>query len=370
MNHKEKLLELYKKACLLKSDDCNLDNELKNNIEIIAKKSISQKGVYTVLITLAVHKMLFPKQDIRYHQEKMKNGFSGRTIDTKFITPTLKSLNLPSMSESGWLTRSLEQPFPYTLDYRGNIRDLEVKKAFLFIIDRIQHCQEQIEGIVTYLLYKVIEETKKNTIKITKLSNPDKLQITDIVEMLSLHFFEHYHTYGGAKLPVIAFYAIYKSLLLDVKRYNNCELKTLGSHTTCDTTSKSAGDIEIFDKNHKLAEAVEIKFGKQIDCNMVRIAQEKILKYNPVRYYILSTENIIPDEKCEIDKIIQEIKQNHGCQLIINGIIPSLKYYLRLISSLEKFIQDYSDLIEQDKELKPIHKTAWNKIIAQYNLKF
>lgn len=367
MNHKEKLLELYNKACSLKSDSFELEENLQNYIKTIALNSITQKGVYTVLITLAIHKLLFPKQDIRLHQEKMKNGFSGRTIDTKYITPTLKELNLPSMAESGWLTRSLEQPFPYNLDYQGHIQNPVVKKAFLQIIDYIQNRPNLTEKIVICLLFNVILETKKHEIKITKLENPDKLQILDIIKMLSEHFFYNYHIFGGAKLPVIAFYAIYMSLLQDIKRYEGCHLKELGFHTTCDTTSKSAGDIEIFDNDNTLKEALEIKFEKEIDANMVRIAKEKIIKYNPTRYYILSTEKIKNEDVDEIDEIIATVKNNHGCQIILNGVIPSLKYYLRLISSLDIFIKNYSILIEKDKELKPIHKEMWNSIINKYN---
>ena len=367
MNHKEKLLELYNKACLLKSDNIEIDETLKKYIETIALNSITQKGVYTVLVTLAIHKLLFPKQDIRLHQEKMKNGFSGRTIDTKYITPTLKKLNLPSMAESGWLTRSLEQPFPYTLDYQGHIQNPIVKEAFLQIINYIQNRPNLTENIVICLLFNVILETKKHEIKITKLENPDSIQIKDIIQMLSEHFFYNYHIFGGAKLPVIAFYAVYMSLLQDIKRYEGCHLKELGYHTTCDTTSKSAGDIEVFDNNNSLKEALEIKFEKEIDANMVRIAKEKIIKYNPIRYYILSTEKIKKDDINEIEKIIADVKNNHGCQIILNGVIPSLKYYLRLVSSLEVFIKNYSHLIEIDKELKPIHKECWNNIIHKYN---
>lgn len=367
MNHKEKLLELYNKACSIKLDSFELEENLQNYIKTIALNSITQKGVYTVLITLAIHKLLFPKQDIRLHQEKMKNGFSGRTIDTKYITPTLKELNLPSMAESGWLTRSLEQPFPYNLDYQGHIQNLVVKEAFLKIIDCIQNRPNLTENIVICLLFNVVRETKKHEIKITKLENPDKLQILDIIEMLSEHFFYNYHIYGGAKLPVIAFYTIYMSLLQDIKRYEGCHLKELGYHTACDTTSKSAGDIEIFDSNNTLKEALEIKFQKEIDANIVRIAKEKIIKHNPVRYYILSTEKIKKDDMGEIEEIIADVKCNHGCQMILNGVIPSLNYYLRLVSSLEVFIKNYSHLIEIDNELKPIHKEYWNTIIHKYN---
>jgi DNA (cytosine-5)-methyltransferase 1 len=57
---------------------------------------------------------------------------------TLYITPTLKELGLPSMAESGWLTRSLEQPYPYNLDYQGKISNKAVKKAFLNIIDYVE----------------------------------------------------------------------------------------------------------------------------------------------------------------------------------------------------------------------------------------
>jgi DNA (cytosine-5)-methyltransferase 1 len=44
------------------------------------------------LVTLLTHKIIDPKQDIRNHQASMKKGFSGRSVDTQFITPTLKEL--------------------------------------------------------------------------------------------------------------------------------------------------------------------------------------------------------------------------------------------------------------------------------------
>ncbi|MDQ7089227.1 MAG: hypothetical protein Q9M50_01065 [Methylococcales bacterium] len=116
MNYKEQLIELYNEANIGKSYLSSLSDSTQANIRKISEKCFTQKGVYTVLITLSIYKILHPEQDIRNHQTQIKNGFSGRTIDTQFITPTLKELKLPSMAESGWLTRSLEQPYPYTLD--------------------------------------------------------------------------------------------------------------------------------------------------------------------------------------------------------------------------------------------------------------
>ncbi len=65
----------------------------------------------------------------------MQNGYSGRSFDTKYVTPFLRKYEFPSMSESGWLTRSLEQPYPYILDYKGKISPKEVAEAFLLILN-------------------------------------------------------------------------------------------------------------------------------------------------------------------------------------------------------------------------------------------
>ncbi|MBE9221904.1 hypothetical protein IQ215_04260 [Cyanobacterium stanieri LEGE 03274] len=364
MNYKELLISIYNEAKQRNCYKAELNEKTLNNIKIIADKCFSQKGVYTVLITLSIYKILHPKQDIRNHQTQIKNGFSGRTIDTQFITPTLKQLNLPSMAESGWLTRSLEQPYPYKLNYQGKIGNKKVKNAFLELVNTIQVDQVNPKYILVELLRHIIQIQAQNTIKIQPLSNPEKSTISKVINILNEQFSFNYNAFGGSKLPVLAFYAIYQVLLQEIIRYNTCELKSLGSHTASDKTSKAAGDIEIV-KNKKLFEVLEIKLDKPIDSNIVRIAQEKIIKYNPERYYILSYLEVKQDDFNVINDIINEVKNNHGCQIIVNGIIPTLKYYLRLISSLDKFIDLYSNLIENDSELKIIHKQKWSELIKQ-----
>jgi len=136
MNYNKILEEIHSEAITKKVYTNKLKNQTLKNIKTIAEKSFSQKGVFTVFVTLAIYKIAHPKQDIRNHQTQIKNGFSGRSIDTKYITPILKQLGLPSMAESGWLTRSLEQPYPYTLDYEGKIR--QVKQEFLELVHDIE----------------------------------------------------------------------------------------------------------------------------------------------------------------------------------------------------------------------------------------
>ena len=268
------------------------------------------------------------------------------------------------MAESGWLTRSLEQPYPYTLEYDGKISNKEVKKAFLELINDIEINKINPKYILVEILKKVITIQNKNKVIITPLNNPEKLTISKIINILNIQFSYNYKTFGGAKLPVLAFYAIYQIITGEVMRYNNCELKILGSHTASDRTAKNSGDIEVF-KNSRLFEAIEIKLDKKIDANMLRIAEEKIINYNPKRYYILSYYEIKIDELDKIKEIIEQVKITHGCQIVINGVLPTLKYYLRLISDLDIFINSYSSLIQQDSELKLIHKQKWKELILK-----
>jgi DNA (cytosine-5)-methyltransferase 1 len=360
MNHAELLKEIYNSALTLTSLD--LSEEYQSLIEVIANNALNQKGVYTVLVTLLTHKIIAPNQDVRLHQKSMENGFSGRTIDTKHITPTLRELGLPCMAESGWLTRSLEQPYPYNFDYSGKIGE-PIKNAFLCILDYIEKNPNKAKPVLAYLLFCVIQKNKTNTVLITKIDDADTITIDSIIAFLEASFTYNYKKFGGSKLPVIAFHCIFQQLIDELKRYEGCTLNKLGSHTASDRTSKTAGDIEIF-KNGELIEAIEIKLDKPINSDLMRQIQQKIYKHNPKRYCVFSSGHVI--EADAVKNIVNEIKENHGCQVIVNGVIPTLKYYLRLIMSLQYFINSFLIAVENDLELKPIHRTVIVELIEKY----
>lgn len=151
-----------------------------------------------------------------------------------------------------------------------------------------------------------------------------------------------------------------------MERYKNAKLLDLGSHTASDKTSKSAGDIEIKDNNGNIFEAVEIKLNIKPTEHIIRVAFDKINKFKISRYYILSGATPDTSEVDAINKAIFEIEQEHGCQVIVNGIFHTLNYYLRLISSPANYLKTYSSLVENDKELKSIHKEKLNELINKY----
>ena len=111
-------------------------------------------------------------------------------------------------------------------------------------------------------------------------------------------------------------------LIIEIGRYKSCTLKPLGSHTASDLTSKSAGDIEVYytEKPNQLLEVLEIKYEKPIDKHLVAIVQEKIERFHPERYLILSSLEIKKEDEIDIHRMINQTLNKSQCQIIVNGI--------------------------------------------------
>jgi DNA (cytosine-5)-methyltransferase 1 len=98
---------------------------------------------------------------------------------------------------------------------------------------------------------------------------------------------------------------------------------------------------------------------------MVLDAYDKFKQYPTNRYYLLSTRNSDSDELKKILKYTNLIEKKHGCQVIVNGIIHSLKYYLRLLNNTNVFLEKYANNLNKDIVIKAEQKRLWNQIIKQ-----
>lgn len=339
-----------------------LSNETTEQIDLLVSRSEDFKAVMTVLITLCTHKVVKPEQDIRYHQAKLKNGFSGRTIDSKYITPFMKSVNFPAMKESGWLTRSIEQPHAFTLDFPGDIKNAAVKKAFLQLIDKVQCQGTSAEEVLKYTFKLLIKQRDSLNIELAK---PHSLSIAAIIKLLEKHFTYHYTASGASRLPTLAVYAAYQCMMGQVARYNDKTLCPLESHNSADSQSGRIGDIDVDNENGSAFEGVEIKHEIPITAQLVADAYEKFKVHNTDRYYLLTTANMDAADWEAIDTEVSRIAQIHGCQVIVNGVYTTLKYYLRLMNDPAEFIDKYVELLKHDESVKFQHKTAWNELISK-----
>ena len=168
---------------------------------------------------------------------------------------------------------------------------------------------------------------------------------------------------GTARLPVLAVYAVYQCLISEVFKYKNCRLLELLSHTSADSRTKRIGDIDIKSGDNTI-ESVEIKHNIAITVELIEQLKEKIAGAGLKTFYILSTnENIPPDEMNRITNLLLDIRRNYGCQVIVNGVSCTIKYYLRLLMDIDRFLYKYVSLVEADKELGFELKIKWNDIV-------
>lgn len=339
----------------------NLQKEITLQLDSIIDASESSKGVLAVVITGLVYKIHHPRQDVRKHQSSIEGGYSGRTFDTKNITPFLKSKRFPAMAESGWLTRSLEQKVSYDSNYPGAIKPKSLKEAFISIYDAMEIFPETCEDMLLYLFQKLILKRDAQNVPI---ATPHNLSISDISDLLNRHFAHKYTTPGASRLPVLAIYGAYQAMISQISRYKKKTLLHLAQHNSADTQSGRLGDIDIVDENNLPFEAVEIKLGIPLSHDIIMTAKEKIMPTPVKRYYVLSTAPILDADRKRIDTDIRQIQNIHGCQLIANGVLPTLKYYLRLLEDPALFIDNYARLLQDDNDIKFEHRDYWNQLVA------
>ena len=241
-------------------------------------------GVLSVLITLLVKKVMKPDQDVRFHQANMPGGFSGRSLDARHVTPFLRDNDFPHMtSGSGWLTRSFEQASPYTLDYPGKIKPAAIKDDFLCLIDQIEKQSELAKECLKETFSQLVSLRERSQ-NITLL-RPKNKSISSAVSLIEQLWSQKKS--GLSRVPVIAVFAAYTSLVKEVGRYRDHQLLPLLPHNAADQKTGRHGDINL-KHDSRIVEAVEIKHGIQINPDLVLSIIEKVKRTSVKRYYILS----------------------------------------------------------------------------------
>ena len=373
MNQIRSILEdTYQLAASMDSVYSDLSGIQEHWIKTIIEKAESYRGVLTVLITSLVKKIETPTQDVRYHQKKLPNGYSGRGLDTRHITPFMKEkFKRFAMAASGWLTRSLEQSHPYTLEYEGEIDDSAVKDAFLLILDDIEEKGADPKKYLRAIFFALITLMERSQISLDLLKEEQQTEtvtIEKIVNLLKRHFSRDYGVAGASRLPVLAVYSAYE-MLMGIERYKGKTLLPLKSHTTADTKSRgirAIGDIEVMHDN-SFFEGVEIKHNIPISPGIVEDAYQKFAQTPVSRYYLLTTAEPNVEDVDAVNELVTEIHRQRGCEVIVNGILPSLKYYLRLLSNPQLFLDGYSRNLQLDfqqkAEIKETHLRYWENLL-------
>lgn len=344
--------------------DLGLSDAMLSALDTLHEKAQPAGAVFTNIMTCLAIKAARPEVDVRYHQMQIQHqtdrplGANFRGISESIIYPWLNR-NRFQGAKSGWQTRTLERPRPYLLDYDENIA--VVKAPFLTVFDRLEEYGESAAEALVHILYRQV--VRREQVLIT-LAVPKTQEISKIVALFSKHFFQRYTgTRGASRLPVLALHAIYSVMVPELKRYGGRSVVPLNEHAAADAQTGSLGDVEVIDDaTGEIFEAVEVKFGIQISEAILASVQEKVMDKSVARYYILTTH-----ANCEADagalRIIDQIGTVYDCQVIANGVMATIRYYLRLLEDPSSVFPAYVELLRVDKAIAHEHRIAWNAVV-------
>jgi len=211
-------------------------------------------------------------------------------------------------------------------------------------------------------------DLRKKEAAVYNYPKPRGLTIQEIVDAV----LEHHHEAKGngrARIPVLAIQAIYQCLADELSRFKGTTLRNPPNRHTGNDKKGWIGDIQVDRADKTPFEAVEVKAGQQITSSMVWALPAKFRDQAVSRYYILSTEAvyIAQEELEEVNEAVREVRQQTGCQVIVNGLNRSLWYYLRMIENTDLFLEYYTFQVQNDKDTKDEHRELWATILARFN---
>jgi DNA (cytosine-5)-methyltransferase 1 len=347
------------------------DATIMHCVNVLIEKIDSNKSLLSAIVTSVAKKAIQSEQDIRLHRVDFEGGYSARTLDTKVTAPFFKQY-FPKYAnkESAFLTLATRERLKWTLDegLQLKIRNKDVKASFLTILDVVQNQQIDPIECLTFIFVRLLELSSQQAMvfddTIESLNFSDVVNIDSVIEMLRNHF----ETKNSSRLPVIAVYAAYQMLFQELKRFDGKTLLPLNVHTASD--KHGYGDIEILNADGSHFETVEIKHNIAIDRNLIFDIAKKCEGSTIRRYYILTTFKgsfASVEEEKYIKKFVLKIQNDSDLAIIANGILMTIKYYLRFIENHKAYLDAYTNaLIEDAKnstEVKEYHISAWKDIL-------
>lgn len=342
--------------------EANSLGALGTDVDRLAKIKHAARGC---LLTLSLYKCWNPDQDIRFNKAEHEGGFSARVVDSAVTVPMLRRESLPRSVESHWLTQTFSFADPWT---RAVTLKTTPKECGPLLIDSVNLLEElprseqrrAAEIVARIILARLIQSRNNSRVTLTR---PKGLTVGEVKSLLSGLVQSKFKT-GAPRIPQLIIYAMYESIFHEgFKRYRDCELEPLGRMKAADRKAGTVGDI-VVSRDSRPMEAVETKFDVPITASIVAEAMEKVKSLSVERYLILSTSGVDPLERKGIDERVSAFKSSNGCEVIVNGVLETVSYYLRLLPNTNVYVEAFADLLETDPELDYEHRVAWNELCA------
>jgi DNA (cytosine-5)-methyltransferase 1 len=361
---KEALERLYEEAEeALAADDFSqaedaLGSALFEQVRELGRTGHAARGI---ALTLFAYKALEADQDIRSHMTGHPGGFNARGVDTEATIPFLAAHSLPRSVESHWMTRVFAVAGPLRTEMEIKTVPKAAGPLLAETVEAVNSLPGEFAAVAAVVvLAGMIEQRNQDRVE---LARPKLLTIEQIAGLLAGHFGRKYEK-NAPRLPQLAVYAAYECLAPSVDRYRGCVLAPLLRMKAADRKAGTVGDVVVLQEDVPF-EAVEVKHGEPIATIHTVEAIAKLETAAVGRYFILSTAGIATADEPEIADLVADFRKSNGCEIVTDGVIESIRYYLRLLDDPVEFVNRYAALVESDPDLGYEHRTAWNEICAE-----
>lgn len=172
-----------------------------------------------------------------------------------------------------------------------------------------------------------------------------------------------FSTTDCATIPQLAVIAIYQCLIQETKRFQGKSIWPLEEVFSSRIREQRILDFEVLSPDGKLFERVVVHHRVPITLNLLKVSENAFRTKSPDRVYLLSTIGTPAGKMSKITLEAERIKSAHGFEVIVDGVLPTIEYYLRILDNTQGFIECYMNLLENDKSVKFEHKQRWNELI-------
>jgi len=268
-------------------------------------------------------KAIAPDQNIRLHKGSVNRasfswveGISMRTLDKKYVTPTLRKHGLLRLNADGFMmTRSLAENYPYTHLYKANLRGARVE--WLALVEEVEEKNTSAPETLKYLLSRLINAASDFSSEADSLLTEARKVVDKCVDRntpISVLLQHSENSDYAARLLEINMHALMQAAV-ESGAFGDLEVKPLSQMRSANKKHGNIGDIELLEDG-QIVESWDAKYGKGYLREEIEEVVEKFQDHDCVKTVGFVT-NVQIDRRDEIQKRIDEVDQLYSITLKI-----------------------------------------------------
>ncbi|ELZ13065.1 putative site-specific DNA-methyltransferase [Natrinema thermotolerans DSM 11552] len=265
-----------------------LDGEIRPLIDEIVESITSERGraIAGLTVTQLVIKSLEPAQSVRLHKGSRnsahfswREGLSMRTIDSNYVAPALRDRDLLRVNADGvMMTRSLAENYPYSKQYKANIRGAQ--RQWGDLVEALEDddpvdALEALEYMIVSLSNRGerAEEVYEDALELVDRFVAGEPSPETVKQVIDIHLAQSQH---GARIYEVAMHAL--AQVLEDEGLLDGRLKPLTQMRSADKKHGNIADIEVVDPDDefRVREAYDAKYGKAYLLNELQEIRGKL----------------------------------------------------------------------------------------------